>query len=200
MNCSTDGRYFTSMRNARSSLSVVVWVTRKSGEKSSRPKRRGRDALERNGATSYLARRKIDSTRASAMRLFASIRSMRPPAMARKPSKRRLVRHSMIQPVHDSGTKPFEEEPMAVPTETGLTRREMIVAGSTFAGYAMSVEKVLAQAIQTDTEGLVAGDQAGPVGGLNVHVSTERTGTGQGLTYRLASAEVLGVPQYLKRT
>lgn len=42
---------------------------------------------------------------------------------------------------------------MASETQTGLTRREMMVAGGTFAGYALSVETVLAQAIKTDTDG-----------------------------------------------
>jgi len=39
-----------------------------------------------------------------------------------------------------------------------LTRRQMI-ATTTFAGYAVAVDKVLAQAIKTDTDGLVAGDR-----------------------------------------
>jgi carboxymethylenebutenolidase len=49
-------------------------------------------------------------------------------------------------------------------TVTGVTRRQVLVTG-TFAGYALSVETVLAQAIKTDTNGLVAGDQQVPVGG-----------------------------------
>src|SRR6267143_1870047 len=36
---------------------------------------------------------------------------------------------------------------MTPPIETELTRRQMLVAGGTFAGYAMSVDTVLAQAI-----------------------------------------------------
>ena len=43
---------------------------------------------------------------------------------------------------------------MSSPTNTGVTRRQVLVAGSTFAGYALSVETVLAQAIKTDTDGL----------------------------------------------
>ena len=50
-------------------------------------------------------------------------------------------------------------------TEMGVTRRQMLVAGGTFVGYAMGVETVLAQAIKTSTDGLVAGDQQVPVGG-----------------------------------
>jgi len=48
------------------------------------------------------------------------------------------------------------------PTVTGVTRREVLVASGTFAGYALSVDTVLAQAITTDTNGLVAGDQTTP--------------------------------------
>jgi hypothetical protein len=50
-------------------------------------------------------------------------------------------------------------------TEMGVTRRQMLVVGGTFVGYAMGVETVLAQAIKTNTEGLVAGDQQVAVGG-----------------------------------
>jgi hypothetical protein len=55
---------------------------------------------------------------------------------------------------------------MTAPTETGVTRRQVLVAGGTVAGYALSVETVLAQAIKTDTDGLVAGDQQISVGGV----------------------------------
>lgn len=41
----------------------------------------------------------------------------------------------------------------------GLTRRQVLVAGGTFVGYALAADTVLAQAIKTDTDGLVAGDQ-----------------------------------------
>ncbi len=87
---------------------------------------------------------------------------------------------------------------MAVPTETGLTRREMIVAGSTFAGYAMSVETVLAQAITTDAVGLVAGDQTVAVGGFNVPVYEARPATGKDHPIILVISEIWGVHEYIK--
>jgi hypothetical protein len=59
---------------------------------------------------------------------------------------------------------------MTLQTDTGVTRRQVLVAGGTFAGYALSVETVLAQAIKTDTDGLVAGDQQVTVDGVNVPV------------------------------
>jgi carboxymethylenebutenolidase len=86
---------------------------------------------------------------------------------------------------------------MAVPTETGVTRREMIIAGTTFAGYAMSVDKVLAQAIKTDTEGLVAGDQTVPVAGFNVPVYEARPASGTHPIILVVS-EIWGVHEYIK--
>jgi carboxymethylenebutenolidase len=87
---------------------------------------------------------------------------------------------------------------MDVSTEPGLTRRQILVAGSTFAGYAMSVETVLAQAIKTDTEGLVAGDQVVPVGGTNVPVYEARPATGRDHPIILVISEIWGVHEYIK--
>jgi len=87
---------------------------------------------------------------------------------------------------------------MDVSTETGLTRRQILVAGSTFAGYAMSVETVLAQAIKTDTDGLVAGDQVVPVGGVNVPVYEARPATGKDHPIILVISEIWGVHEYIK--
>jgi len=87
---------------------------------------------------------------------------------------------------------------MTPPTETGLTRRQMIVAGGTFAGYAMSVDTVLAQAIKTDTDGLVAGDQTVPVGGVNVPVYEARPASGTGHPIILVISEIWGVHEYIK--
>src|SRR5437899_9475779 len=87
---------------------------------------------------------------------------------------------------------------MDVSTETGLTRLQILVARSTFAGYAMSVDTVLAQAIKTDTEGLVAGDQAVPVGGFNVPVYEARPATGKDHPIVLVISEIWGVHEYIK--
>jgi carboxymethylenebutenolidase len=87
---------------------------------------------------------------------------------------------------------------MTPPTETGLTRRQVLVAGGTFAGYAMSVETVLAQAIKTDTDGLVAGDQTVPVGGVNVPVYEARPATGKDHPIVLVISEIWGVHEYIK--
>jgi carboxymethylenebutenolidase len=85
-------------------------------------------------------------------------------------------------------------------TESGVTRRQMLVAGGTFAGYALGVEKVLAQAIKTDTDGLVAGDQQVPVGGVNVPVYEARPASGSGHPIILVISEIWGVHEYIKDT
>jgi carboxymethylenebutenolidase len=87
---------------------------------------------------------------------------------------------------------------MTVPTDTGVTRRQMLVAGGTFAGYALGVEKVLAQAIKTDTEGLVAGDQQVPVGGVSVPVYEARPATGKDYPILVVISEIWGVHEYVK--
>ena len=87
---------------------------------------------------------------------------------------------------------------MTIPTDTGLTRRQVLVAGGTFAGYALGVETVLAQAIKTDTEGLVAGDQQVTVGGVNVPVYEARPATGKNHPILLVISEIWGVHEYIK--
>ena len=87
---------------------------------------------------------------------------------------------------------------MTIPTDTGLTRRQVLVAGGTFAGYALGVETVLAQAIKTDTEGLVAGDQQVTVGGVNVPVYEARPATGKDHPILLVISEIWGVHEYIK--
>ena len=87
---------------------------------------------------------------------------------------------------------------MAAETQTGLTRREMIVAGGTFAGYALSVETVLAQAIKTDTDGLVAGDQKIKVGGFDVPVYEARPASGKDTPIVLVISEIWGVHEYIR--
>jgi carboxymethylenebutenolidase len=89
---------------------------------------------------------------------------------------------------------------MTVQTETGVTRRQMLVAGGTFAGYALGVEKVLAQAIKTDTEGLVAGDQQVTVGDVKVPVYEARPASGKDTPIVLVISEIWGVHEYIKDT
>jgi hypothetical protein len=81
---------------------------------------------------------------------------------------------------------------MTSSTDTAMTRRQVLVAGGTFAGHAMGVETVLAQAIKTDTQGLVAGDQQVPVAGVNVPVYEARPATGKDHPIILVISEVWG--------
>jgi carboxymethylenebutenolidase len=87
---------------------------------------------------------------------------------------------------------------MAVPTDTGVTRRQMLVAGGTFAGYAVSVDKVLAQAVKTDSDGLVAGDQQIQVGGVSVPVYEARPSSGTDHPIILVISEIWGVHEYIR--
>jgi carboxymethylenebutenolidase len=89
---------------------------------------------------------------------------------------------------------------MSVQTDTGVTRRQMLVAGGTFAGYALGVEKVLAQAIKTDTDGLVAGDQQVTVGDVKVPVYEARPASGKDHPIVLVISEIWGVHEYIKDT
>ena len=87
---------------------------------------------------------------------------------------------------------------MTVQTDSGMTRRQVLVAGGTFTGYALGVETVLAQAIKTDTDGLVAGDQTVKVGDVNVPVYEARPATGSGHPIILVISEIWGVHEYIK--
>jgi carboxymethylenebutenolidase len=89
---------------------------------------------------------------------------------------------------------------MTSSTDTGVTRRQVLVAGGTFAGYAMGVETVLAQAIKTDSQGLVAGDQHVPVSGVKVPVYEARPATGKDHPIIVVLSEIWGVHEYIKDT
>lgn len=82
--------------------------------------------------------------------------------------------------------------------ESRVTRRQVLAAGTAFAGYTLAVETVLAQAIKTDTSGLAAGDFTIPVGGFNVPVYEARPATGQNNPTILVISEVFGLHEYIK--
>ena len=87
---------------------------------------------------------------------------------------------------------------MADDEESGLTRRQMLVAASTFAGYALSADTVLAQAVKTDTDGLVAGEFQVPVAGVNVPVYEARPATGKDHPIVLVISEIWGIHEYIR--
>lgn len=82
--------------------------------------------------------------------------------------------------------------------DTGITRRQVLTAGATFAGYAMSVETVLAQAIKTDTAGLVAGDAQVKIGDYNMPVYEARPASGGPAPIILVISEIWGVHEYIR--
>src|SRR5262249_60402451 len=62
---------------------------------------------------------------------------------------------------------------------SSLTRRQVLQAGGlTFAGYAMAPDRALADAIKTDTQGLVAGDAEVPIGSYKVPAYEARPARG----------------------
>src|SRR6058998_3426608 len=79
-----------------------------------------------------------------------------------------------------------------------LTRREMLATSGTFAGYALSVDTVLAQAIKTDTDGIVAGDQVVKIGSYEMPVYEARPTTGKDHSILLVISEIWGVHEYIR--
>jgi len=82
----------------------------------------------------------------------------------------------------------------------GLTRRDVIKAGTaaTLAGYAVGVEKALAQAIKTDTDGLVAGDAEVAIGSYNMPVYEARPASGGPAPIIVCISEIWGVHEWVR--
>src|SRR5437660_9894547 len=78
---------------------------------------------------------------------------------------------------------------------SGLTRRQMLKVGgaATFAGYAVGVEKALGQAIKTDTQGIVAGEQTVPSGSYKMPVYEARPANATNAPIVLVLSEIWGV-------
>jgi carboxymethylenebutenolidase len=90
---------------------------------------------------------------------------------------------------------------MARLTQEGLTRRQMLKVGGSAAaaaGYALSADTVLAQAIHTDTTGIVAGDQQVKIGNYSMTVYEARPATGSNHPILLVVSEIWGVHEYIK--
>ena len=82
---------------------------------------------------------------------------------------------------------------------SGLTRRQALKAGAaTFVGYALSVDTVLAQAIQTDTAGIVAGDYAVRIGDYDMPVYEARPAAATDAPIILAISEIFGIHEWVK--
>src|SRR5262245_28689985 len=84
---------------------------------------------------------------------------------------------------------------------TQLTRRQALQVGGTltFAGYAMSVETALAQAIKTDTTGLVAGEsKIKGLGGYDMPDYEARPESGTNHPIILVISEIWGIHEYIR--
>ena len=84
--------------------------------------------------------------------------------------------------------------------KTGLTRRDVLKVGgaATFAGYAVGVEKALAQAVKTDTTGIVAGDAEVAIGSYNMPVYEARPASGGPAPIVVRISEVWGVHEWVR--
>jgi carboxymethylenebutenolidase len=82
---------------------------------------------------------------------------------------------------------------------TGLTRRQALKVGAaTFVGYAVGVDKALAQAIKTDTTDIVAGDYTVKIGDYSMPVYEAHPALGTNAPIILAISEVWGVHEWVK--
>ena len=83
---------------------------------------------------------------------------------------------------------------------SGLTRRDMIKAGgaATSAGYAVGVEKALAQAVKTDTTGITAGDFEVKIGDYGMPVYEARPASGGPAPIVVCISEIWGVHEWVR--
>ncbi|MEX2148432.1 MAG: dienelactone hydrolase family protein [Candidatus Rokuibacteriota bacterium] len=79
-----------------------------------------------------------------------------------------------------------------------LSRRQLLVTGSTFAGYALAADTVLAQAIKTDTDGLAAGEFEVRIGDYGMPVYEARPASGRGHPIVVVISEIWGVHEYVR--
>src|SRR5436309_3334776 len=81
-----------------------------------------------------------------------------------------------------------------------LTRRHVLKTGGavTFAGYAVGVDKVFAQVIKTDTQGIVAGDVQVKIGEYAMPIYEAHPATGSGAPILLVISEIWGVHEWIK--
>src|SRR5678815_5226936 len=86
---------------------------------------------------------------------------------------------------------------MAESTRGGITRRQVLqVGGATFAGYAVGVEKALAQAITTDTSGIAAGEFEVKIGDYGMPVYEARPAAGGPAPIVVCVSEIWGCLLY----
>lgn len=81
-----------------------------------------------------------------------------------------------------------------------LTRRDILKVGgaATFAGYAVGVEKVLAQAVKTDTSGITAGDFEVQIGDYDMPVYEARPASGPPAPIVVCISEIWGLHEWIR--
>ena len=80
-----------------------------------------------------------------------------------------------------------------------LSRRDVLKVGAgTFAGYALVPDPAYAQAIKTDTQGIVAADASVKIGDYDMPVYEARPATGTGHPILLVISEIWGVHEYIR--
>ena len=89
---------------------------------------------------------------------------------------------------------------MAQIVETPVSRRAVLGAtGAALAGYyAISTNPVLAQAIQTDTQGITAGDHEVAIGSYRMPVYEARPASGAAAPIVIVISEIWGVHEYIR--
>lgn len=89
------------------------------------------------------------------------------------------------------------EESNGLPSRTEVTRREF-AATTLAAGFALAVQPVSAQTIQTDTAGLEAGEVTIPVGSDKIPAYRAMPSTGGPFPLVLVVQEIFGVHEHIK--
>lgn len=79
-----------------------------------------------------------------------------------------------------------------------ITRRQVLQASGTFAGYALAVDKAFAQVIKTDTSGLTAGDVEVKIGDYTMPAYEARPASATNAPIVLVISEVWGVHEYIR--
>lgn len=88
---------------------------------------------------------------------------------------------------------------MGESTRGGITRRQVLQAGgATFAGYAVGVDKALAQAITTDTSGIAAGEFEVKIGDYGMPVYEARPAAGGPAPIVVCLSEIWGVHEWVR--
>ena len=78
-----------------------------------------------------------------------------------------------------------------------LTRRQVLISGAAFAGYALAARPVSASAIVTSEEGLVAGSVKLPSGGVEINAYRAHPAVGGPFPVVLVVHEIFGVHAYI---